>query len=409
MRHSALRCALRSIVVAGAFVVGGTFVTAAPVAAQKRSESDAVNTAPPLSTLEQEAAIQTTGSVVVPPPTNTIPAFDTGITAHVAVLGEIDTNARRIALDPLEEDKPDITADALMRGQGSLSFLALRPGRQLRLQLDAGGKMFSQLASERMAVAQVLSGIDVAVTPQISITARHFSKVRVQTSLARTYTIHRADLGTDIYLNRDWSVRAAAYGSGFHGWNTPQFSSVSSGGSAGLSWRISGQERTDATVDVGVRAYPFAFPVGSDGNLLNTAANRRFDVPTRFSIQLSSARLVFLSGSYTLLRNFSNSFGESYTRHRLRALVGARLPAQVTLSAQAAVQLTAYDDGVSVGQRLFLADDDESQNSLQFKLSRPLFGGMSVEGRVAWYGNELAREGVRFSRMTMAIGLRADL
>ncbi len=62
-----------------------------------------------------------------------------------------------------------------------------------------------------------------------------------------------------------------------------------------------------------------------------------------------------------------------------------------------------------MGQRLFLADDDESQNVLQIKLSRPLLTGIAVEGRVAFFGNELAREGVRFSRTTLSVGIRADL
>ena len=46
-----------------------------------------------------------------------------------------------------------------------------------------------------------------------------------------------------------------------------------------------------------------------------------------------------------------------------------RLPAEVTCTAQGALQITSYDDGVSVGQAYFLGDDEESQNVLEITLS----------------------------------------
>ena len=355
-----------------------------------------------------EGASQTTGTNVVPSPPV---AYAQGFAAALSLHGELDTNARRIATDPAGDPatKQVVEGDALMRGQLSLAFALARPKQQFQLRFDAGGKMFAALASERMAVGQLQADVDLVITPAIALYGRLFSKARAQTSLARSYTIHRADVGADIVVLDSVSVRASVYGAAFHGVATPQFSSSVAGFGAGAGWRLTGQERVDLSGDVGVRAYPFAYPVDEDGDIYGPRQGRRLDAPLRATVQFSSARLVFLNVNYTLLRNISNSYGESYTRHRVRALVGARLPAEVTLSAQGSLQVTAYDEGVSVGQRLFLADDDESQNVLQIKLSRPLLIGIVAEGRLAFYGNELAREGVRFSRTTLSFGLRADL
>lgn len=351
---------------------------------------------------------QTLGSTVVP--TTTV-AYVPGFIATLSLMGEVDTNARRVAIDPKApvNQNPEVVADALMRGQLSLAGALVRPKQRFNLRLDAGGKMFAALATERMGVAQLQSNVDVVVAPAVAFYGRLFSKVRAQVSLARSYTIHRADVGASIAVWGPFSIRPSIYGAGFHGVGTPQFSSAASGLGLGGSARLTAQERIDLSGDMGLRVYPFAYPVDDEGNIAGPISGRRVDAPFRATLSFSSARLLFLNVSYTILRNASNSFGESFTRHRLRALVGARLPALVTLSAQGSLQVTTYDQGVSVGQRLFLADDDESQNVLQIKLSRPLLEGIAIEGRVAFFGNELAREGVRFSRTTLSIGLRANL
>ena len=56
-----------------------------------------------------------------------------------------------------------------------------------------------------------------------------------------------------------------------------------------------------------------------------------------------------------------------------------------------------------------MGDDEESQNVLEVQLARPILGGVSIEARASFMGNELAAEGARFARQTAAIGLRAEL
>jgi hypothetical protein len=123
----------------------------------------------------------------------------------------------------------------------------------------------------------------------------------------------------------------------------------------------------------------------------------------------TSVRRIFVTGGYVVVRNFSNAFAESYTRHRLFGIVGFRLPAEVTVSTRGAVQVTQYDEGVSISRQFFLQEDDESQNNLSLLVTRPFFGGLHLEAQLAWYGNELARGGVKFSRTTAALGVRAEL
>ena len=97
----------------------------------------------------------------------------------------------------------------------------------------------------------------------------------------------------------------------------------------------------------------------------------------------------------------------------MSAAAGALLPAQVFVSAQGALQLTQYDDGVSLGQRFYLDQDEESQNLLVLNARRALLHTASqtiaLEVRAAFYSNELTSNGATFTRTTLSIGLRAEL
>ena len=79
------------------------------------------------------------------------------------------------------------------------------------------------------------------------------------------------------------------------------------------------------------------------------------------------------------------------------------------MGAIGSLQLTSYDAGVSIGQAYFLGDEDETQNMLELTLSKAVLDGVSLEVRAAFFANELASEGARFSRQTAAIGVRVEL
>ena len=340
---------------------------------------------------------------------------------QVAMWLELDTNAPRVPdeiiggddegklVPPLRDPQPRQIADGLVRGEVALVASIRKPGLVLRSDSAVGVKLFLTQRTERMIVAQSRATMSSSRLPGgVVLTLAAFGKGRAQVSGARTYGLLRTDGLVDKAV-LDWLIlRAGASGQAFQAFDAGLSSFSSAGGSALLGARaiVGGAEHVDALVDAGGRGFPFS-PKDSDQR--PDDPDRRADAVVSGILQITSARRLYVSGGYLVTRNASNARGESFTRHRLSALVGFRLPADVTFTGQGAVQITSYDDGVSVGQAYFLGDDEESQNVLEVTLSRPIWGGFYVEGRASFFGNELAVEGARFSRQTAAIGIRAVL
>jgi hypothetical protein len=83
----------------------------------------------------------------------------------------------------------------------------------------------------------------------------------------------------------------------------------------------------------------------------------------------------------------SNSFGESFVRHKATASVTASLPWRLYGTALATLELDQYLDGVltnvDVTRRAYENLDDENYSSLQFRLARALTDTWSIEARAA--------------------------
>lgn len=113
--------------------------------------------------------------------------------------------------------------------------------------------------------------------------------------------------------------------------------------------------------------------------------------------------LLTLAYGYTEQR--SNSFGESSLRHRLTATLGWRLPWQLTVLGQGALQLSRYPDGVYLSSELRVAEDDESHNSLSLKLVRSLTEHVEAELKYGLYQDRLATNGLGYLRQLGWAGL----
>lgn len=335
---------------------------------------------------------------------------------------ELDTNAPRAPDGVIEEapadearllpPKPDDdvarpVADGLVRSELVLSSSVRGDGLLLRSDTALGVKLFFTQATERMVVGQTRATLATSNVPGGAVlTLSAFAKGRAQVSGARTYGLLRTDALVDKGIT-DWLVlRAGASGHAFQAFDAGVFSSAGASAVGGARLTLGAAERLDVVVDAGGRGFPFA---PKDPNQAGDDPDRRADAVVTGILQVTSARRLYLSAGYLVTRNASNARGESWTRHRLTAVAGFRLPAEVTCTMQGAVQITSYDDGVSVGQAYFLGDDEESQNVFEVTLSRPIWGGFFLDGRAAFFGNELAVGGARFSRQTAAIGVRAAL
>jgi hypothetical protein len=345
-----------------------------------------------------------------------------------------DSNARRVPyalpkglITPEQASAdapgPAVASDALLLVSGNGSVSAKKPGFLLRVDGAVGGKLFfdqnapdpkvpyevararSRTDTERMIAAETRAVLLTRAPLGFGLRLSSYAKVRAQASGLRTYAFERSDFALERNLTPALSVRAGLAGQIFHAFDAPLFSSFGGGPEAGLSYRLSAKERLDADLALQSLAYPFARPVP----LPDDDQVRRLDAPMSGSLVFTSARRIFVSSGLVVIRNLSSSLGESYTRERLFALVGTRLPAAVTVSARGTLQLTQYDEGVSVAQQLFLQEGDESQNSLVLLASRPILDVLHMEAQLAWYGNELAQGGVRFTRTFASCGVRLEL
>ncbi len=352
---------------------------------------------------------------------------------QVSVLTGYDSNAKRVpyavsselAADATETGTllPAVVGDAYLQASGGLSATTRVRGVFLRLDGALGAKLFSDLQRparsddashlplreatrtdrERMLVAEAGALLAGTLPYDIDVRLETQGKLRAQASGARTYGYERTDLLLSRELPAGLVLHGGIAGQVFHSLDLPTFSSFGGGASAGLSWRPSARERFTLSLGALQLAYPFARAQPEDDVI------RRLDLPLHGSLVFTSARRVFVSLGYVVVRNNSNAFAESYTRHRLFGILGFRLPADVTVSTRGAVQVTQYDEGLSLSRQYFLQEDDESQNSLSLLVTRPFLGGLHLEGQLAWYGNELARGGVKFSRTTATVGVRAEL
>jgi hypothetical protein len=318
---------------------------------------------------------------------------------------EHDTNPGRLATDPLDDDEAPlvIPPDALLRVAADGSVDHARPGLRLHADVAGGGKLFFTAASERMVVGAIRTAAVVDLDDATAFLLSLSGKLRAQRSGARTYGTVRSDVGVQRALSPGWSCLGGAAGAAFDAFDEPLFSSAGGAFVVGCGVRA-GRERVDVTAEAGVRGFPWAQknPGSRDPAL-------RIDTPATLSLSATSARALFLQGAVITLRNDSNVRGEAFSRLRLQGVVGVRLPAAVTATARLTGQWTRYDDGISLAQRYTLTADEETQNLAELGLTRALWGGLSLDARVAFFSNELSDGGARFARSTAAVGLRSAL
>lgn len=110
-----------------------------------------------------------------------------------------------------------------------------------------------------------------------------------------------------------------------------------------------------------------------------------------------------LRGGYVARLQRSNGDFENIDRHRLFGQVTWALPWKLTANVLATLQL---NDGVSVTDTKFLAEDDENQNSLRVQLRRPLADPVDLELNYGLFANQFSTADVSFLRQTVSLGVR---
>ncbi len=138
-----------------------------------------------------------------------------------------------------------------------------------------------------------------------------------------------------------------------------------------------------------------------------TSYERR-DRASRAGVELTYVGNVVASLGYQLTVLDSNSFGQSFVRHRALAS-GTISVGKTYLSLLAILQIDQYLDGLLVEADLqhqeFTNIEDENRSSAQFHVARKLTDAWSIEGRVAYWRNILGNTmDLSFSRTVVYAG-----
>ena len=136
--------------------------------------------------------------------------------------------------------------------------------------------------------------------------------------------------------------------------------------------------------------------------IICTPPGRRRDTEAQVSLSAIYRGTFLVGGGYLLRLQRSNSDLEEVDRHRISAFATVALPFDFTLNILAALQI---NNGVSITDTLFLAEDDENQNSVQAGISYRIAGDLVAELRYALFANQFATNDVSFFRQTVYLGL----
>jgi len=115
--------------------------------------------------------------------------------------------------------------------------------------------------------------------------------------------------------------------------------------------------------------------------------------------------------SYRLTYNRSNSTGNSALWHRLRAVLSAQLPGDLTIHLMGTVQLTDYPDGRNLLLDFYEPDADENENSFVARVSWRFWDELSLVAQAAVYRGDFqfgTANQPTFARETVMLGLAWD-
>jgi hypothetical protein len=136
-----------------------------------------------------------------------------------------------------------------------------------------------------------------------------------------------------------------------------------------------------------------------------SVSGKRFDWFHMATIGYSLQRPIIASLSYSFIYDHSNSYGESYIRHRLEGVAALLLPWEITLAASVALQATTYPDGIYLSPQILLVEDEEALSEVSLKAFRDLGKGFSVEARFSIYRNDLSKNSLSYNRFITYAGV----
>lgn len=139
----------------------------------------------------------------------------------------------------------------------------------------------------------------------------------------------------------------------------------------------------------------------------------RWDVANGMVLDWSRRGALIAGAGYGFTVNQSSVPNCAYLRHRFWLRLATALPWDLTLAAQGSLQFSNYPGGLAADGERFLAENDEQENAVEVRLSRPIARDFEAALKLAAYGGELSsgtgdRLGYRREVVQLSIGWRPE-
>ena len=356
------------------------------------------------------------------------------LSLRVATGAEWDTNPPR-AVDTEVQFLPDasrpasgdVAGDGLVRVLVDTSLdVTLTKLDRARLFYLLGAKRFFEQDAEDLLVHELGVSSGHRLLPGLSVEASATWRQSHIRSSNRDYAIGLAGGALRVRLAKGLSAAVGGRYTAFDFLPVPGLGHAGPRLTADLSWRPARRFAIRGAVehawlhyamnalapiivrDANDRVHKvYTFCDGSDGIEPPDCVPRSRD-DTELSVGLSASYRgpIIVGGEVRARLRRSTSALEDIDRYRLSAYATIPLPGALILQVMGAVQL---NDGLSVTQAKYLAEDDENQNRVEVQLSRKLGGAVSVEARYSLFANEFATAAAHFIRQTAYLGLSVQL
>ncbi len=349
---------------------------------------------------------------------------------------EWDTNAGR-AVSGNEQNvligasrSEEITEDALLRLLLDTA-LQLRLGRRHRVSLTyvIGAKRFVRQGDQDLLAHNLSLSSQHQLSKRIRAGASGWFKGSRIRSGFRDYNLGILSTHLGAHLGTSWHLNIGAEVRTFRFYNESRFNYWGPQGNLRIAYQPTKALEVSARGALSRRSYkgnalvegryildPSAPPLllfcenpafEAGLGIECTPAGKRQD--TEGQVELSArirTRLVLARGGYLIRLQRSNSDFENINRHRLYAQLTGALPWLVTVNLLATLQV---NDGVSITDTKYLAEDDENQNSARIQVRRPLTDDLDLEFNYGVFANQFSTADVSFFRQTISLGIRTHI
>jgi hypothetical protein len=116
----------------------------------------------------------------------------------------------------------------------------------------------------------------------------------------------------------------------------------------------------------------------------------RYDLANAGTVEWTRRGSMIAGAGYALTYNDSTASGGSYVRHRIWLRAAAALPWEVTLAALGSLQWSYYPRGLVTDAERLLGENDESENALEVRFSRPLAHDLEAVLKLGLYRGEFS-------------------